>query len=114
MIYEIAAAMKRDGLWEPRQSLEVRLGVWDLTSVDLLPDGVRVLNKQDIGSVQTEPRGEQLTGFLGLRLRQEPLGDDARIDRQRHRSRSSRSRATLSVWGVPAVNDAICCTRARN
>ena len=114
MIQEIGTAMKRDGLREPRQLLEVRLRVRDLASVDLLPDNVRVLNKQDIGSVQTNPRGKQLKGFLGVRLRHEPLGDDARINRQLHRSRSSRSKATLSVWGVPAVSAAICCTRARN
>ena len=58
MAYKVAAAMKSDGLWEIRQLLEVRLGVWNLASVDLLPDGVCVLNKQDIRSVQADPRGK--------------------------------------------------------
>ena len=111
---EVTAALERDDLGETRHFVEVRLRTGNLVPVDLLPDGVRVLGEQNVRCVQMEPRRQESTGFIGLRFRQEPLDDDARVDRQLHRSRSSRSKATLSVCGVPAVRAAISRVRSRN
>jgi hypothetical protein len=96
-IDESAAGMKRDDSGEVRQFVEVRLRVLDFASADLLPDRVRELGEQDFGRVQVEPVSQQPPGFLAQRLRNEPLDGDAGVDGQFHRSRSSRSRTTLSV-----------------
>ena len=68
----------------------------------------------DVGSVKVDPMGERSTGFFELLLFHEPRDDDAGIGRQRHRSRSSRRRMALSVWGAPVVVDASSRVRSRN
>ena len=57
--------------------------------------------------------GEHGPGFIDQRLGHEPLDGDAGIAGQPHRSRSARSRSTLSVWTVPSVRDRSSRVRSR-
>ena len=89
--------MNGDDPGETRELVKVRLRVQDFASPDLFPDDVRELGQQDIQGMQIELTVQQLPRLLAQRLGHKPLEDDAGVDGQLHRSRSSRNSVTLSV-----------------
>ena len=95
---EMANGAEVDDVGQSGEFRQIGSWVGHLVPARLFPDSVGELGEHEFGSMEPDATTEHETRFIAHRFRHEPLDDDAGIDGQLHRSRSSRNSSTLSLW----------------
>lgn len=102
---ELLASAEQEDVWKPSNLREVAVGCVDFLPAGLLPHHISRLAEYEVWGTPLDVAGQKPSRLVRPLLGDEPLDGNAGVDGDSQRPRSSRRRATLSVWGRLTVKE---------